>query len=99
MNSSSIATENGSNNRSESYKDKAKNEIIKHFSDSSMGDKCYVSLLQIYLRRLPPKVKEKESADFYWKLKDQDSGKQRCLLVYYASMRQEFPCISCQERV
>ena len=36
-----------------------------------MGDKCCVSLLQTYLRRrLPPKVKEKESADFYWKPKD-----------------------------
>ena len=57
-------------NRSGSYKDKAGNKIVKHFSDSSLGEKCYVSILQTHLRKLPPKVKEKESADFYWKLKD-----------------------------
>ena len=65
-----VYTENGSKNRCGSYKDKAENKIMKHFSDSSLGDKCYVSLLQTYLRRLSPKVKEKESADFYWKPKD-----------------------------
>ena len=43
----------GQKNRSGSYKDKAGNNIIKHFSDSSLGEKCYV---QSYIRKLPPKV-------------------------------------------
>ena len=63
-------TENGSKNRSGSYKDKSGNKIVKHFAESSLGEKCYVSLVKTYLSKLPDKAKESESADFYWKPKD-----------------------------
>ena len=63
-------TENGSKNRSGSYKDKSGNKILKHFADSSLGEKCYVSLVKTYLSKLPDKAKESESAEFYWKPKD-----------------------------
>ena len=42
-------TENGSKNRSGSYKDKSGNKIVRHFADSSLGDRCYVSLVKTYL--------------------------------------------------
>ena len=44
------------------------NKIIKYFSDSSLGDKCSFSPSNI--RKLLPKVKEKESANFCWKPKN-----------------------------
>ena len=65
-----VYTENGSKNRSGSYKDKAGNKIIKHFCDRSLGERCYVNILKTYLGKLAPKIKEMESPDFYWKPKD-----------------------------
>ena len=82
-----VYTENGSKNRCGSYKDKAGNKIIKHFSDCSFGDKCYVSLHQTYLRKLPPKVKEKEFADFYWKPKDKTPVEDACWYTLHACGR------------
>ena len=58
-------TEHGSKNRSGSYKDKADNKVVRHFSDPSLGERCYVYLLKKYFEKLPPKVKESESSEFY----------------------------------
>ena len=63
-------TVNGSKNRSGSCKDKSGNKIVKHFADSSLGERCYVFLIKTYLSKFPAKVKESENADFYWKPKD-----------------------------
>ncbi|XP_064387890.1 zinc finger MYM-type protein 2-like [Halichondria panicea] len=58
----------GSKNRSGSYKDNTDNKVIRHFSDPSSGDRCYVYLLKKYLDKLPTKAKEDDS--FYWKAKE-----------------------------
>ena len=60
-------TENGSKNRSGSYKDKSGNKIVRHFADSTLGER---SLVKTYLRKLPARARKSESADFYWKPKD-----------------------------
>ena len=64
-------TENGSKNRSGSYKDKAdKNKVVKHYANSDLGDRCYVYLLRLYLKKLPPKVLQDTDSTFYWKPKE-----------------------------
>ncbi len=52
-------TENGSKNRSGSYKDSAdNNKIIKQYADQSLNDRCYVSILKLYIQKLPHKFKQ-----------------------------------------
>ena len=52
-----VYTENGSKNRSGSYKDKPDdNKVIKHYADSSLGEKCYYRVLKLYTSKLPPKI-------------------------------------------
>ncbi len=63
-------TEFGSKNRSGSYKDNTDNKVIKHFSDPSSGNRCYVYLMKKYLDKLPTKAKEDDSSPFYWKAKE-----------------------------
>ena len=63
-----VYTENGSKNRSGSYKDKPDdNKVIKHYADCSLGEKCYYRLLKLYISKLPPKTLEDPKAVFYWK--------------------------------
>ena len=48
-----VYTENGSKNRSGSYKDKPDdNKVIKHYADSSLGEKCYYRVLTLYISKL-----------------------------------------------
>ena len=63
-------TEHGSKNRSGSYKDKADNKVVRHFSDPSLGEHCYVYLVKKYFEKVPPQVKESELSEFYWKPKE-----------------------------
>ena len=66
-----VYTENGSKNRSGSYKDKPDdNKVIKHYADSSLGEKCYYRVLKLYTSKLPPKTQEDPEAVFYWKPKE-----------------------------
>ena len=52
-----VYTENGSKNRSGSYKDKAcENKVVKHYADSELGEHCYVHILKFYFKKVPPKV-------------------------------------------
>lgn len=48
-----LYTENGSKNRSGSYKDKRENKVIKHYSDPALKERDYVSLLKFYFSKLP----------------------------------------------
>ena len=66
-----IYTENGSKDRSGSYKERAdKNKVVKHYANPDLGSKCYVSLLRFYLQKLPPKVRQDTDSTFYWKPKE-----------------------------
>ncbi len=52
-----IYTENGSKNRSGSYKDSAgDNKIIKQYADQSLNDRCYVSILKLYIQKFPHQI-------------------------------------------
>ena len=51
--------ENGSKNRSGSYKHKAKNKVVKQYADPSLGEQCCVYLLKTYLSKLPQSTFEK----------------------------------------
>ena len=66
-----IYIENGSKNQSGSYKEKAdSNKVIKPFANPSLGNRCYVTLLKLYLSKLPPKILNDVSSFFYWKPKE-----------------------------
>ena len=60
-------TEHGSKNRSGSYKDKHDNKVITHYGDKSLGERCYIFLLQTYLSRRPKCAFENDK--FYWQPK------------------------------
>ena len=61
--------ENGSKNRSGSYKDKAKNKVVKQYADPSLGEQCCAYLLKTYLSKLPQSAFEKDV--FYLRPKEQ----------------------------
>ena len=49
--------ENGSKNRSGSYKDKPDdNKVTKHYGISTLGDRCYYHVLKFYFEKLSPTV-------------------------------------------
>ena len=61
-------TENGSKNRSGSYKDSSgDNKIVKQYANKSLKERCYVKL---YIQKLPDQVKKQGNSVFYWKAKD-----------------------------
>ena len=65
--------ENGSKNRSGSFKDKPDdNKVIKHYGNSTLGDtcRCYYHVLKFYFEKLSPTVLSNVSAVFYWKRKE-----------------------------
>ena len=66
-----VYSENGSKNRSGSYKDKTPNKIVKHYADPALKER-YVFLLRLYFSKLPPKAFEKDM--FYLKPKSSVSG-------------------------
>ena len=45
--------ETGSKNRSGSYKSKHSNKVIKHYADSSLGNRCYYYILSFYWQKIP----------------------------------------------
>lgn len=66
-----VYTENGSKNWSGSYKDKPNdNKVIKHYADSSLGEKCYHRVLKLYFSKLPPQTLEDPEGVFYLKPKE-----------------------------
>ena len=63
-----VYKENGSKNRSGTYKEKAySNKIVTHYADSTLGDKCYVYILKLYFSKLSPTLFEDSSAVFYYR--------------------------------
>ena len=60
--------ENGSKNRSGSYKDKTANKVVKQYADRGMKARCYVSLLKTYFSKLPADASKQDS--FYLRAKD-----------------------------
>ena len=61
-----VNQENGSKNRSGSYKDRAENnKIIKHYADPTLQEKSYVHVF--YLSQLPLKLLDDPSAVFYYR--------------------------------
>ena len=63
-----VYKENGSKNRSGTYKEKAdSNKIVKHYADSTLVDKCYVYILKLYFSKLSPTLFEDSSAVFYYR--------------------------------
>ena len=64
-------TENGSKNRSGSYKDKPDdNKVVKHYADPTLGEKCYHLVLKLYFSKLPPNVLRDPDVVFYCKAKE-----------------------------
>ena len=51
-------------NRSGSYKDTNENKVVKQYADTSLGKRCYYSLIKTYFSKLP-----KDAADdvFYFR--------------------------------
>ena len=45
--------ENGSKNRSGSYKDTQENKVVKQYADPKLGDRCYYYVLKFYFSKLP----------------------------------------------
>ena len=48
-----VYTENGSKNRSGSYKDRSEAKVVKHFANKRLGERCVVYLLKLYYSQLP----------------------------------------------
>ena len=66
-----VYTENGSKNRSGSYKDKSENKHVKHYANPSLKGRCFVFLLKFYFSKLPKALFDDESSVFYWQPKEQ----------------------------
>ncbi len=64
-------TENGSNNRPGSYKDKRENKVVRYYADSSLGERCYVSLLKLHFSKLPDDVLRNSANLFYLQPKEE----------------------------
>ena len=67
-----VFVENGSKNRSGSYKDKAENKIIKQYAQPQLNERCYVNLLHCYMEKLPKVAFERDI--FYWRPKESTSA-------------------------
>ncbi len=63
------------------YKDKGDSKIIKHFVDQSLGTRCYVKVLKLYLSKLSPKVKLTHDANFYGKPKANVTENDSCWYI------------------
>ena len=48
-----VYTENGSKNRSGSYKDCSEAKVVKHFANKTLGERCVLYLLKLYYSKLP----------------------------------------------
>ncbi len=65
-----VYTENGSKNRSGSYKDRSEAKQVKHFADLVSSEWCVVALLKKYLRKLPSEVLQNTAEKLYFHPKD-----------------------------
>ena len=66
-----VYTENGSKNRSGSYKDKAANKVVCHYAEPALKERCYVFLLKKYFSVLPKEVVEDPISLFYQQPKEE----------------------------
>ena len=62
-------TENGAKNRSGSYKDQSEAKRVKHFSNKSLGERCVIYLLKLYISKLPDDISNER---FYFQPKPGD---------------------------
>jgi len=63
-----VYTENGSKNRSGSYKEKAgDNKVVKHYANAELGERCYVYILKYYYSKIPPQLLLVPDSVFYWR--------------------------------
>ena len=62
--------ENGSKNRSGSYKDRALNKVVKHYAQPELGERDYLLLLNLYFSKLPAEVLNDGAHLFYLSPKD-----------------------------
>ena len=71
-----VYEENGSKDRSGSYKDKAdSNKFVKHYANPNLGEKCYIYLLKLYFSKLPPQLFQEASSVFYYRALEITSDK------------------------
>ena len=63
--------ENGSKNRSGSYRDKRQNKVVKHFADPAFKERCYVSLLKLFFSKLPSQAVSSSTCSFYLQPKEE----------------------------
>lgn len=68
-------TENGSKNRSGSYKDKTPNKVVRHYGEPQLKERCYVFILKKYFSVLPRRVLEDPKSLFYQQPKEETPTK------------------------
>ena len=62
--------ENGSKNRSGSYRDKRQNKVVKHYADPALKERCYGLLLKLYFSKLPSQAVSSSTCSFYLQPKE-----------------------------
>ena len=60
--------ENGSKNRSGSYKDKCENKVIKQYAEPKLKERCYVFILKLYISKLAEEAVREDK--FYCRAKE-----------------------------
>ena len=63
-------TENGSKNRSRSYKDRSEAKEVKHFANTPLGERCVVFLLKLYYSKLPEDIEKNGNGKIYFQPKE-----------------------------
>lgn len=64
-----VYTENGSKNRSGSYKDRGEAKEVKHFANERLGERCAVYLLKLYFSKLSMDIVENGDEKLYFQPK------------------------------
>ena len=65
--------ENGSKNRSGSYRDKSDNKIITQYANSGLGERCYYYIMKFYISKIP---KDYKGDSFYLRPRSQKPAGQ-----------------------
>ena len=66
-----VYTENGSKNRSGSYRDKTPNKVVQHYAEPILKERCYVAVLKKYFSVLPKEVLDDPQSLFYQQRKEE----------------------------
>ena len=66
-----VYTENGSKNRSGSYKDKTPNKVVRHYGEPQLKERCYIFILKKCFSVLPREVLEDPKSLFYQQPKEE----------------------------